>query len=239
MSLLEVTIKQAGYEKDQQIINDIQFSLESGEWVGIIGSNGAGKSTTIKAILGLLANLDGTVAFRDDASYAYIPERPIFYDEMTLWEHFDFIAAVEGLDNQRYWKNIESMVKLYGMASHVHEYPGKYSKGMQQKAMLLLAMASSPEIYIIDEPFMGLDPHAMKLFLQSVQAEKERGVGILMTTHVLDTAEKICDRFILIDQGRLRAMGTLAEIQKECNLPNGSLYECFHSIAQGSEIDNE
>lgn len=239
MSLLEVDIKHAGYEKEQQIIKEIQFSLDQGEWVGVIGSNGAGKSTTIKAILGLLGNVDGTITFSENAQYAYIPERPIFYDEMTLWEHFDFIAAVEGVDNDSYWRNIEGMVELYGLSAQVHEYPGKFSKGMQQKAMLLLAMACNPDVYIIDEPFMGLDPHAMKLFLHSMQSEKERGVGILMTTHVLDTAEKICDRFVLIDQGRLRVTGTLEEIQKECNLPNGSLFDCFHSISQGSDIDGQ
>lgn len=239
MNLLSVEIKKAGYEKDQDIIKDIQFSLERGEWVGIIGSNGAGKSTTIKAILGLLSHLDGNITFQKNTQYAYIPERPIFYDEMTLWEHFDFIAAVEGLDGDSYWQNVESLLELYGLISHVHEFPGKFSKGMQQKAMLLLAMASNPDVYIIDEPFMGLDPHAMKLFLQSVQTEKERGVGILMTTHVLDTAEKICDRFLIIDQGRLCAAGTLEEIQEICNLPEASLFDCFHSIAQGSGAGDE
>ena len=106
---------------------------------------------------------------------------------------------------------------------------------MQQKAMLILGMVLNPDFYIIDEPFIRLDPNAMKLFLELIQMERERGAGILMSTHVLDTAEKVCDRFLIIHNGQLRASGTLSEIRTQCNLPEGSLFDCFHMIAEGSE----
>ncbi|MBY0147394.1 ABC transporter ATP-binding protein [Neobacillus niacini] len=237
MSLLQVDIKSAGYDKEKTIIQDIQFTLEKGELVGLIGPNGAGKSTTIKSILGLLDNLVGTVSYRTDAAYSYIPERPIFYDELTLWEHLDFAASVEGLPDKEYKETANELLTLYNLKDHAHEFPIKYSKGMQQKAMLILAMITNPAFYIIDEPFIGLDPNAMKLFLASIQKERLRGAGILMSTHVLDTAEKVCDRFIIINNGKLMAIGTLEEIRTQCQLPNGSLYDCFHQISEG--IQNE
>ena len=235
MNLLNVDIKQAGYEKDRAIIHNIQFEVGAGELIGLIGPNGAGKSTTIKTILGLLENIKGEVAFQPEAKYSYIPERPIFYDELTLWEHLDFIASVEGLNDKKYQDQAKELLEQYKLAEYAHKFPGKYSKGMQQKAMLILSMISNPDVYIIDEPFIGLDPNAMKLFLESIQRERERGAGILMSTHVLDTAEKVCDRFLIIHKGELQAAGTLDEIRTQCHLPNGSLYDCFHLIAEGQE----
>jgi ABC-2 type transport system ATP-binding protein len=232
MELLKVNINQAQYELGSSIIEDIHFSLSSGELIGLIGPNGAGKSTTIKSILGLMKNMKGTIEFPRDSSYSYLPERPIFYDELTLWEHLDFIAAVEGLDQTRYQQQAELLLEQYKLAEVAHTLPATYSKGMQQKAMLILALITNPEIYIIDEPFIGLDPMAMKLFLTSIEEERSKGAGILMSTHVLDTAEKVCDRFLLVNNGRLAAYGTLEEIRRICKLPYGSLFDCFHYIAE-------
>ncbi|UII55251.1 ABC transporter ATP-binding protein [Cytobacillus spongiae] len=236
MTLLNVDIHHAGYEKGKAIIESILFSLNQGELIGIIGQNGAGKSTTIKSILGLLQNMEGTITFKEESKYSYIPERPIFYDELTLWEHLDFIAAIEGLDEGMYRRQAEVLLEQYKLSDHAHKLPNTYSKGMQQKAMLVLSLITNPSVYIIDEPFIGLDPNAMKLFLASIERERKRGAGILMSTHVLDTAEKVCDRFLLIHNGRLAAAGTLREIRDQCNLPEGSLYECFHEIAEGKDI---
>lgn len=234
MTLLNVDIKSAGYEKGKEIIHNIQFEVKEGELIGLIGPNGAGKSTTIKTILGLLEDKEGSISFQRDAKYSYVPERPIFYDELTLWEHLDFIAAVEALPDKEFKEKAKGLLEQYKLAEHAHEFPGKYSKGMQQKAMLILAMITSPDVYIIDEPFIGLDPNAMKLFLKLIETEHRRGAGILMSTHVLDTAEKVCDRFIMIHNGLLKAAGTLKDIREQCNLPEGSLYDCFHLIAEGN-----
>lgn len=235
MSLLTVDIVQAGYEKEQAIIKDIQFSLEKGELIGLIGPNGAGKSTTIKSILGLMEYLQGEATFQLPEKYSYIPERPIFYDEMTLWEHLDFVAAVEELAEQEYQMKVNELLRLYKLHEAAHQLPATFSKGMQQKAMLILAQITKPAVYIIDEPFIGLDPSAVKLLLSSLEEERQRGAGIIMSTHVLDTAEKVCDRFLLINNGRLEASGTLVEIQEQCGLVGGSLFDCFHKIAEETE----
>ena len=234
MKLLKVDIQSAGYEKNQSVIENIQFSVEKGELIGLIGPNGAGKSTSIKCILGLIEHMNGRITFENGKRYSYIPERPIFYDRLTLWEHLDFVAAVEELPQQEYQKHANQLLSVYKLTEHAHSYPSTYSKGMQQKAMLILAMITNPFMYVIDEPFIGLDPDAMKLFLESIEKERSRGAGILMSTHVLDTAEKVCDRFIMIHEGRIRATGTLDEIRKQCHLPLGSLYDCYHKIAEGT-----
>ncbi|MED3570735.1 ABC transporter ATP-binding protein [Cytobacillus praedii] len=234
MTLLNVDIQSAGYDKEKEIINNIHFNIKEGELIGLIGPNGAGKSTTIKSILGLLENKEGEISLRENTKYSYVPERPVFYDELTLWEHLDFIAAVEALPDKEYKEKAKDLLEQYKLMEHAHEYPSKYSKGMQQKAMLILAMITSPKVYIIDEPFIGLDPNAMKLFLKLIETEQKRGAGILMSTHVLDTAEKVCDRFLMIHKGQLKAAGTLKDIREQCNLPDGSLYDCFHLIAEGN-----
>ncbi|MDZ5472579.1 ABC transporter ATP-binding protein [Bacillus sp. 31A1R] len=232
MKLLDVQINKAGYEKDADTIRNINFTLEKGELIGLIGPNGAGKSTTIKTVLGLMENVTGTITFSDQVRYSYLPERPIFYDELTLWEHLDFVASVEGLEQEKYKKFAIELLRTYKLEEHAHQLPATYSKGMQQKAMLLLALITEPDIYIIDEPFIGLDPRAMKLFLTSIEEERKRGAGIIMSTHVLDTAEKVCDRFLLVNNGELAASGTLEEIRTKCNLREASLFDCFHLIAE-------
>lgn len=126
------------------------------------------------------------------------------------------------------------LLEVYKLSEHAHQLPSTYSKGMQQKAMLILSLITKPSIYIIDEPFIGLDPNVMKLFLASIEKEQERGAGILISTHVLDTAEKVCDRFGMVNNGELAAQGTLEQFREQCQLPNGSLYDCFHTIAEGA-----
>ncbi|MEH6943470.1 ABC transporter ATP-binding protein [Bacillus sp. JJ722] len=233
MSLLSVNIKEAGYVKDEAMIRNIHFSVEKSELIGLIGANGAGKSTTIKGIQQLLPFCEGEIKKETDVLMSYIPERPVFYDELTLQEHIDFLAAVEEIPDNIVWERITPLLEQFKMLKHVHELPATYSKGMQQKAMIILALMTEPAVLIIDEPFIGLDPIATKLLLELIEHEKERGVGILMCTHVLDTAEKICDRFLLIDQGNLAASGTLEDFQQKCHLPQASLFECFHAITSG------
>ncbi|MEC1627444.1 ATP-binding cassette domain-containing protein [Bacillus mojavensis] len=200
--LLEASIEQAGYTSRKKVLTDVLLEVRGGELVGLIGANGAGKSTAIKAILGLSQDFKGTIAW-NDCSFAYIPEHPSFYEELTLWEHLDLISTLHGIDQSEFEYRSQSLLETFSLDHVKHELPVTFSKGMQQKLMLIQAFLSKPDMYVIDEPFIGLDPISTKRFVDMLKAEKERGAGILMCTHVLDTAEKICDRFYMIDKGSL------------------------------------
>lgn len=204
VELLKVAIERAGYEGEHSVIRDLHFSVRQGEWLGLIGANGAGKSTMIKAILGLLKHVSGDIQFAGERqNYAYIPEHPILYDELTLWEHLELAASIWEMDYDSFIKRAERLLQQFQLEKVRDHYPGSFSKGMQQKMMLILGFLFKPDIYIVDEPFIGLDPRAMKQFLDIIQIERQRGAGILMSTHVLDTAERYCDSFLLMSEGTL------------------------------------
>ncbi|MDM5154783.1 ABC transporter ATP-binding protein [Bacillus sp. DX1.1] len=238
--MLEVNICSAGYEAGQTTIQNIAFSVEKGELVALIGANGAGKSTTIKSILGLLSHMDGTVSFGDKENpYVYVPENPTYYDYLTLWEHIELLMAARGCEVGSWEEQAKELLRTFRMENHIHEYLSKFSKGMKQKSMLILAFLTKSDFYIIDEPFIGLDPVATREFLTFLYKEKERGAGILLCTHVLDTAERICERFLLISEGTLLANGDLQTIQSLANMPESSLLDYFDAIVRREQDDKK
>ncbi|MCC2376927.1 ABC transporter ATP-binding protein [Bacillus wiedmannii] len=236
--MLEVNIRSAGYDLGEKTIHDIDFSIEKGELVALIGANGAGKSTTIKTMLGLLVNMNGEISFGEKKNpYAYVPEHPTYYDYLTLWEHIELLMAARENKVGSWEKKAKELLHMFRMDKHKHEYLSKFSKGMKQKSMLILAFLIEPDFYIIDEPFIGLDPVATKEFLSYLYKEKERGAGILLCTHVLDTAERICERFLLISKGTLVADGHLEAIQTLAEMPGSSLLDCFDVIVRREQHD--
>ncbi|MDX8367468.1 ABC transporter ATP-binding protein [Cytobacillus sp. IB215665] len=239
MQLLDVNINKAGYDAQDLIISDIRFSLQKGELVGLIGPNGAGKSTTIKAILGVLNYLEGDINFSNETTYAYIPEQPIFYDELTLWEHLDLAASTMNIDDQTFKNRADHLLEVFKLNHVIHQLPSTFSKGMQQKVMIIIAFLIKPSIFIIDEPFIGLDPRAVKDLLFLLDKEREQGASILMSTHVLDTAEKICERFLLVSNGELLANGTMQDIRNKSGLIDGSLFDCFYHLTEVDDNDRK
>ncbi|MGM8215482.1 ABC transporter ATP-binding protein [Bacillaceae bacterium W0354] len=232
MEVLRVQIEHGGYSEKEPIIEGIDFSVHSGELVGLLGPNGAGKSTTIKSIIGTLEHVEGEVVYDRDRRYAYIPEQPIFYEELTLWEHIQFTASVCGLSENEMVERVEPLLKTFRLDDVRHHLPTTFSKGMQQKLMIILAFLAQPQLYIVDEPFVGLDPKATNDFLRLLKRERERGAGVLMSTHMLDTAERICERFVLIINGGVIAKGTLDEIRNEHALGDKNLYDCFEILLE-------
>lgn len=228
LPVLEVDIEEAGYEPGRPQIHDVHFQVYRGELLGLIGPNGAGKSTTIKTVMGLLKDAKAEVEIAGDPpKYAYVPEQPVFYEDLTLWEHLDLAAAAFGLEDKHFVNQANHLLKQFDMEHVRHGLPGGFSKGMKQKMMLMIGFMAQPDIYIVDEPFIGLDPRATKDFLELLDTERGRGAGILMSTHVLDTAEKICDSFVLISGGRVASQGSLDDIRSSAGLPEGSLFDCF------------
>lgn len=233
--LLNVHIDEAGYPEAERTIHDVSFTISGGEQIGLIGPNGAGKSTTIKSIVGLLKNVCGNIDWKDQyVRYAYVPEQPIFYSELTLWEHFSLAAAAFSFKSDTFEERVNELLKTFDMENEKHHLLDSFSKGMQQKAMLMIALAVNPDLFIIDEPFIGLDPQATKTLLSLLDEERGRGAAVLMSTHVLDTAEKYCDRFILLSNGQMIANGDLMEIQKRAKILEGSLLDCFDQLTGGS-----
>lgn len=228
MEILRVKLDRAGYTRGREILRDVSFSLQAGEMMGLIGPNGAGKSTTIKAILGLLKNVEGDVRLLGvNRRYSYIPEHPVLYDELTVWEHLELAASVYGIPRTPFEERALKLLHRFQLDEEMHHLPRAFSKGMQQKVMFAVAFLLQPDLYVIDEPFIGLDPRATKTLLQLLVEERRRGAAVLLSTHVLDTAEKICDSFLLLHDGRCVARGSLDQLRRQIGRENASLMDCF------------
>ncbi|MBO0480879.1 ABC transporter ATP-binding protein [Candidatus Enterococcus courvalinii] len=229
------------------VLKDISFEVHSGEMVGLIGLNGAGKSTTIKHIIGLLEatkgkiEIDGLTLKSDIEKYrkqiGYIPETPSLYEELTLREHIEVTAMAYGIPLEVAMKRAEKLLETFRLEKRLDWFPANFSKGMKQKVMILCAFLIEPSLYIIDEPFLGLDPLAINALLELLVEMKKSGSAILMSTHILATAEKYCDRFVVLHNGEVRAQGTLQELRESFNLPDSSLDEIYVALTkeQGHE----
>lgn len=226
--MVSIHIKKAGYSESAPILHDVQFAIPQGKLIGLIGANGAGKSTTIQSIMGTIPFFEGKVQL---TTYGYVPERPILYEYLTLWEHIDLLIRTVGQNENELKNRAKELCKTFRLDDKLHLYPVHFSKGMQQKVMLILAFTPTYDFYILDEPFMGLDPQAMRRLIQLVAEEKARGAAILMSTHALDTAEKICDGFVCMHDGEVLKQGTLHEMQR---YEGQSLLELFDELIEGA-----
>ena len=213
------------------VLHQVSFDVQAGELVGLIGLNGAGKSTTINHVIGLLKPFSGQIEYKEQI--AYVPETPILYPELTLREHLELTIKAYQLDKKAAWKRAENLLSTFRLANKLDWFPADFSKGMKQKVMIVMAFLTEAKLFIIDEPFYGLDPLAVKDLLDLIQAQKAAGAAILMSTHVLDTAQRYCDRFVLLNDGRVRAKGTLEELKAQSSDPKASLDDIYLAIAKG------
>lgn len=247
MAVLEVDSLTGGYTR-KPVLQDISFSIKKGELVGLIGLNGAGKSTTIKHIIGLMQPKSGEIrlngkTFEEDmdsyrSSFSYIPETPVLYDELTLREHLELTAMAYGLDSETFEKRSAELLKEFRMEKRLRWFPSHFSKGMRQKVMIMSAFLVNPALYIIDEPFVGLDPLGIKSLLDQMEQQKKKGASVLMSTHILSTAERYCDRIILLHNGRIRASGTMNDLRKAFNMPDASLDDLYIAMTE-DELNEE
>lgn len=224
------------------VFHDLSFSVAAGEVVGLIGLNGAGKSTTIKHIIGLLRpqsgsiTVDGVTLSENENAYrqaiAYVPETPVLYPDLTLREHLELSMMAYGLDEQLAWQRLDPMLSKFRLDNKLDWFPDNFSKGMKQKVMIAAAFMSDAQLFIIDEPFTGLDPVAVHDLLDLVAAKKKAGASVLMSTHVLATAQDNADRFVLLGDGHLRAQGSLAQLRAQMQLPDASLDDIYMRMIQ-------
>lgn len=241
MAILELKDVTGGYTR-KPVLHDLSFEIGEGELVGLIGLNGAGKSTTIKHIIGLMNPHRGEISvngvtFNENSeayrkAFTYIPETPILYEELTLREHLELTAMAYGLDEEIFEARSSMLLKEFMMEKRLNWFPAHFSKGMRQKVMIMCAFLVEPSLYIIDEPFVGLDPIGIRSLLDQISERKANGASVLMSTHVLSTAEKYCDRIILLHEGRVRAQGTMDDLRKAFNRPHATLDELYISMTE-------
>ncbi|HFU4117539.1 TPA: ABC transporter ATP-binding protein [Streptococcus suis] len=239
--MLEVKNVTGGYV-NIPVLKDVSFSVKDGELVGLIGLNGAGKSTTIKEIIGLLTPYQGQILIDGQGlaqapeiyrkKIGFIPETPSLYEELTLKEHLEIVAMAYGLSWEETWGRTEKLLKIFRLNEKLDWYPVNFSKGMKQKVMIICAFMVEPSLLIVDEPFLGLDPVAIADLIALLEEEKAKGTSILMSTHVLDSAEKMCDSFVILHQGQVRASGNLADLQAQFGMEGASLNDIYLALTQ-------
>ncbi|HFI2472566.1 TPA: ABC transporter ATP-binding protein [Streptococcus suis] len=243
--MLEVKNVTGGYV-NIPVLKDVTFTVENGQLVGLIGLNGAGKSTTIKEIIGLLTPYQGQILIDGQGlaqapeiyrkKIGFIPETPSLYEELTLKEHLEVVAMAYDLPWEEAWERAERLLKIFRLEEKLDWYPVNFSKGMKQKVMIICAFLVEPSLLIVDEPFLGLDPVAIADLIALLEEEKTKGASILMSTHVLDSAEKMCDSFVILHQGQVRASGNLADLQSQFGMEGASLNDIYLDLTQEGAV---
>lgn len=218
-------------------VDDLTLHIEKGEIYGFIGHNGAGKTTTIKACCGILSFdrgeilIDGT-SIKDDPmtckkKLAYIPDNPDMYEFLSGIKYLNFIADVFQVDKATREAKIKELADKLGLTDDLAQPVKAYSHGMKQKLAIISAFIHSPELIIMDEPFVGLDPKASHILKEMMRKHCDEGGAIFFSTHVLEVAEKLCDKVAIIKQGRLVTWGTMDEVKGD-----GSLENVFLELAE-------
>lgn len=242
-AVLQVEGLSGGYNIRKPVIHELNFSIQAGEMFGLIGLNGAGKSTTIKHILGLLQAQKGTIRIHGQTleenmeayrgAYAYVPESPLLYDELTVKEHMELAAMAYGVERTVCHQRMGPLLERFQMTDKVDALPALLSKGMRQKVMIMNAFIVEPDLYIIDEPFLGLDPLGIRHLLELMVEKQRQGAAILMSSHILSTIEKYCDGYLILHRGRLVAQGNLHDVQQQAGLENAALEDVFYELIEG------
>ncbi|MFS0723275.1 ABC transporter ATP-binding protein [Paenibacillus sp. 1P07SE] len=246
-SILQVNGLTGGYSPRRPVLHDLNFEIKPGEMVGMIGLNGAGKSTTIKHILGLMKPHKGEIRIKGTtleaspeqyrSAFAYVPENPVLFDELTVQEHMRLTGMAYGVEEARYKERSAYLLEEFHMKAKKDAFSNHLSKGMRQKVMIMNALLPEPALYIIDEPFLGLDPLGIRSLLERLVQVKESGAAILMSSHILATVEAYCDRFLVVHQGKMAAQGTLEEIREQAGAPGISLEEAFYRFVVAGDGD--
>ncbi len=201
-------------------VEDVSFSIKSGDVYGIIGRNGAGKSSILKMLLGFIKPDSGKISIYgkppiDPSSrqkIGYLPENPYFYDHLTAEELLNFSTSASGINRNIAKSNIDNLLKRVGLFEVKKQRLRTYSKGMTQRAGLCFALVHDPEIVILDEPMSGLDPLGRKMVIELINDLKNRGKTILFCSHILNDVERICDQVAVMDKGKLLAVFTKDQI---------------------------
>ena len=208
---------------DKKIVDNLCISVQSGDIYGFIGANGAGKTTTIKAVVGIHDFENGSITIDGHSikeepvickkMMAYIPDNPDLYEHMTGFQYINFIADLFEISTEIRRERIRKYSDLFEMTKHLSRMISSYSHGMKQRTAIISALVHSPKLLILDEPFVGLDPKAAFLLKKVMHECVSDGGAIFFSTHVLDVAEKLCNKIAIIKNGKLIASGNTEEVK--------------------------
>ena len=227
-------------------VNNLSLTIEQGEIFGLLGPNGSGKSTTLKMLLGLVQPEDGSVQVLGlDARknpveikklVGYAPESPRLYEFLTGIEFLDFIGDIYGMRTEEKRSRINEYLKALQLEGREGDVISSYSEGMKQKIALISAFMHKPKLLILDEPLNALDPRSARIIKDFLQKLKLQGITTLMSTHILEIAQAVCDRIGIMYQGKLLALGDMDELRRLASLPNSALEDIFLKLTGTSDI---
>jgi ABC-2 type transport system ATP-binding protein len=236
IELKELTKKYGDFEA----VNNLNLSVYKGEVFGFIGPNGAGKTTTIKMMSGILEPTRGTVSIAginmQDApekakrKIGFIPDRPYLYEKLSGMEFLKFTADLYGVSEETFQASAYEILKDFSLADWADELVESYSHGMKQRLIMSAALLHDPEVIIVDEPMVGLDPAAIIMVKALFRKLAAKGVTVFMSTHTLKVAQDTCDRIGVINKGRLIATGTTQELQRAANVSEADLEQVFLNL---------
>jgi ABC-2 type transport system ATP-binding protein len=225
---------------ERPAVDGLHLRIPPGEFYTLLGPNGAGKTTTLRMVTGLLRPDGGSISvFGIDALadpvaakriVAWIPDEPMLYERLTPTEYLGFVAGLWGVDGAAVQARTRELLSLLGLAAHAHERCGGFSRGMRQKVALAGALVHEPRLVVLDEPFTGLDAASARLVKEVLRERVRAGGSVVMTTHILDVAERLADRIGVMAQGRLIAEGTLDELQRQAGAGDASLEDTFLAL---------
>ncbi|MCQ2412242.1 MAG: ABC transporter ATP-binding protein [Sphaerochaetaceae bacterium] len=213
---------------EKKAVDDLSLEIKNGEIYGFIGHNGAGKTTTIKSVVGILDFDEGTITIdntdiKDNPieckrKIAYIPDNPDLYDYMSGIKYLNFVCDIYGISAQDRAERIRKYADLFELTQDLAQPISAYSHGMKQKLAIISAWVHEPKLIIMDEPFVGLDPKAAHILKQMMRELCDNGGAIFFSTHVLEVAEKLCDKVAIIKAGKLIKSGTMDEVKGDASL---------------------
>ncbi|GMV88433.1 MAG: hypothetical protein AMXMBFR81_13640 [Chthonomonas sp.] len=238
--MLEVASLVKEYRRTRAV-DGLSFTINPGEIVGLLGPNGAGKTTAMRCIAGILRPTSGTVRIhgydivqdhaKAKARLAFVPEVPGLYELLTVWEHLRFIAmCFDKLDV--FERRCDELLDRYHLSEKRNELVVTLSKGMKQKLAVACALVHDADILLFDEPLIGIDPAGAHEVKQELMRARDDGAAVLVSTHLLDTAERLCDRVIIVARGKKLAEGTLASLREEHAMGEATLEEVFLSLTR-------
>ena len=228
-------------------VDDISFNIQQGEIVGYLGPNGAGKSTTLKMLVGLLQPTSGeiSVAGYDTATellelkqrIGYVPEEAQLYEHLTLVEHLQLMGRLYHVEEALIAQKITDLVRLFDMEAQASQRISSFSQGMRQKSLIMSALLHNPDVLFLDEPFTNLDVTTVTLMKTVLQRLAELGKTILYCTHILEVAETLCPRIMIINAGKLIADAPVTELREQTN--QTALNEIFAQLTETTGIDEK